>query len=80
MILYIYSIITSLTLKRFTSTLPLPFSGPETGVRTDNFSGTYNSGKTKKDTNVRMLTKSKRIELENPSCSGFKDFLICYKT
>ena len=34
----------------------------------------YNGGKTKKDTNVRMHTKSKRMELENPGCSGFKDF------
>ena len=33
-----------------------------------------NGGKTKKDTNVRMHTKSKRMELENPGCSGFKDF------
>ena len=28
----------------------------------------------KKDTNVRMHTKSKRMELENPGCSGLKDF------
>ena len=33
-----------------------------------------NGGKTKKDTNVRMHTKSKRMEQENPGCSGFKDF------
>ena len=31
-------------------------------------------GKTNKDANVRMHIKSKQIELENPGCSGFKDF------
>ena len=36
-----------------------------------------NGGKTKKDTNVPMHTKSKRMELENPGCLGFKDFQIC---
>ena len=33
-----------------------------------------NGGNKKKDTNVRMHTKSKRMELENPGCSGLQDF------
>ena len=38
-----------------------------------------NGGKKKKDTNVRMHTKSERIELKNPGCSVFKDSKLATK-